>query len=65
MENNKEKQIPCATCKSYNAKLSKFSCKPYDCKELSEWLLPFVNQLEPELTQMQAQPPEATIPYVV
>jgi hypothetical protein len=65
MENKKEKQIPCTTCKSYNAKLSKFSCKPNDCKELSDWLLPYVNQREPESLQMQVQLPDTAIPYVV
>ncbi|MGA2386383.1 MAG: hypothetical protein ABSG33_07615 [Candidatus Bathyarchaeia archaeon] len=65
MESKQETQIPCVTCKSYHAKLRKFSCKPHDCKELSSWLLQHVPQLRPDRVEMGVQLPETSIPYVV
>jgi hypothetical protein len=63
MESTQE--IPCATCKSWNAKLRRFSCKPQDCKELSAWLLQYVPQLGSNPLETEVQLSEESIPYVV
>ena len=65
MESTQKTQIPCVTCKSYNAKQSKFSCKPHECKELSQWLLEHVPQLRHDNVEMVAAFPDCIIPYVV
>jgi hypothetical protein len=59
-----KQEIPCATCKSWNAKLRRFSCKPHDCKELSEWLLQYAPQLGPDVAAMEVLS-EESIRYVV
>jgi hypothetical protein len=59
-----KEEIPCATCKSWNPKLRKFSCKPHDCKELSAWLLQYAPQLGPNEAEMGVLP-EESIRYVV
>ncbi|MGA2680925.1 MAG: hypothetical protein ABSF44_03900 [Candidatus Bathyarchaeia archaeon] len=65
METKQETQIPCVKCRSYNAKLGKFSCKPHVCKELSAWLLKCVPELAPDPAETGLQPQMVAIPYVV
>ena len=59
-----KQEIPCASCQSWNAKRRKFSCKPQDCKELSEWLMQYAPQLKPDQAGMDGLP-ETSIRYVV
>ena len=33
-----QKEIPCASCQSWNGKQKKFSCNPNYCKGLSKWM---------------------------
>jgi hypothetical protein len=61
----REEEIPCAVCHSWNAKEKKFSCEPRECKELSAWLLKHAAHLSRETPQMQAHYSETTIQYVV
>jgi len=35
---NGNSEIPCSKCDKWDAKATSFSCKPYECLKLSEWL---------------------------
>jgi len=39
MSNNSE--IPCSFCHKWNLEARSFSCNPYKCQKLSEWLLKY------------------------
>ena len=60
-----KQEIPCAACKSWNAKLRKFACKPHDCKKLSTWLVQYAPQLRTDSAETEVQLPETSIRYVV
>jgi hypothetical protein len=59
MSNNSE--IPCSACHKWDAKAKSFSCKPNECRKLSEWLFDHA-QMEPAENMQFAIAP---IQYVV
>jgi hypothetical protein len=59
-----QKEIPCASCQSWNGKQKKFSCNPNLCKGLTKWINAHAFQ-QNVLEQIQVQLPETAIQYVV
>jgi hypothetical protein len=59
-----QKEIPCASCQSWNGKQKKFSCNPNYCKGLSEWMQAH-SSLPNAMEQIQVQLPETAIQYIV
>ena len=62
MSNNSE--IPCQNCHQWNSKGKNFSCSPYKCKKLSEWLLDNAQLGNTDNEQVKAKVPEAQIQYI-
>jgi len=54
-------EIPCSACRKWDSKAKSFSCNPYQCQQLSEWLIVYT-KIEPmESLQVAA----AQIQYIV
>ncbi len=61
----KQAEIPCSSCRSWNKEQKKFSCNPDGCKELTAWLFANAPQLCEDSIQLQVRLPEIAVQYVV
>jgi len=53
---SKNSKIPCSACHKWDAMAKSFSCNPYQCQQLSEWLIVYT-KIEPvETIQVEAAP---------
>jgi hypothetical protein len=59
MGNNLE--IPCSFCPKWDAKAISFSCNPYECQKLSEWLSKYAKIMPTETKKVALFP----IHYIV
>ena len=32
-------EIPCSACRKWDSKAKSFSCNPYQCQQLTQWLI--------------------------
>jgi hypothetical protein len=56
-----DQEIPCSSCRKWDAKAKRFSCKPGECQKLSQWLLIHAQIGRAETVELIAAP----IQYVV
>jgi hypothetical protein len=59
-----QKEIPCASCQSWNGKQKKFSCNPNYCKGLSKWMNEH-GSISSAKEQIQRLLPETASQYIV